>query len=133
MSEVNPSFQYGQGFEHGEVSGNLRLGKLESYYEELFAEVIEDGVITTEERARLDRMADSLGLDRSRLHRLEQALQAAYEAHHRVTIREEIAAPPTSLQPIEPATDARTLALQRRIVALTERVAELERELEHAH
>jgi hypothetical protein len=129
MTQAEPSFEL-RGFEAGEVSGNVQLGRLESYYEELFAEVIEDGIITTEERARLDRMADSLGLDRSRLRRLEQALQAAYEAHHRVTIREEIAAPPTSLQPIEPATDARTLALQRRILALTERVAELERELE---
>ena len=30
-------------FEAGEVSGNVQLGRLESYYEELFAEVIEDG------------------------------------------------------------------------------------------
>jgi hypothetical protein len=128
MTQPETSFEL-KGFEAGEVSGNVQLGRLEAYYEELFAEVIEDGIITTEERARLDRMADTLGLDRSRLRKLEQALQAAYEAHHRVTIREEIAAPPTSLQPIEPATDARTLALQRRIAALTERVAELEREL----
>jgi hypothetical protein len=131
MTQAETSFEL-EGFAAGEVSGNVQLGRLEAYYEELFAEVIEDGVITTEERARLDRMADSLGLDRSRLRRLEQALQAAYEAHNRVTIREEIAAPPTSLQPIEPATDARTLALQRRIISLTERVAELERELEQA-
>src|SRR5580698_5687912 len=77
------------GFEAGEVSGNVQLGRLESYYEELFAEVIEDGIITADERARLDRMADSLGLDRSRLRRLEQALEAAYEGQHRVVIREE--------------------------------------------
>jgi hypothetical protein len=129
---VEVSFQHEQGFEAGAVSGNVQLGRLEGYYEELFAEVIEDGIITTEERARLDRMADSLGLDRSRLRRLETALQAAYEARHRVVIREEIAAPPASLQPLEPATDPRTLALQRRIAALTARVAELERELEQA-
>src|SRR6202453_3923070 len=96
------------GFEAGEVSGNVQLGRLESYYKELFAEVIEDGIITTEERARLDRMADSLGLDRSRLRRLEHALQAAYEGQHRAAIRDESAGY-ASLTPIEPATDVRTL------------------------
>jgi hypothetical protein len=132
MTQAETTFEQAPGFEAGEVSGNVQLGRLEGYYEELFAEVIEDGVITSEERARLDRMADSLGLDRSRLRRLEQALQAAYEARHRVVIREEFAASPTSLAPIEPATDARTLALERRIVALTARIADLEHELEQA-
>ncbi len=136
MSEGTPSFEYGLGFEHGQVSGDLRLGKLESYYEELFAEVIEDGVITQEERARLDRMADNLGLDRARLRRLEQALQAAYEVRHNVVIREhapaEDAAPPRSLVPLEPATDQRTLALERRVKSLELRIAELEKELEEA-
>ena len=135
MSEGTASFQYGHGFEHGEVSGNLRLGKLEGYYEELFAEVIEDGIITTEERARLDRMADNLGLDRTRLRKLEQALQAAYEARHNVIVREqapEELAPPRSLVPLEPATDQRTLALARRVKWLEERVADLERQLEEA-
>src|ERR1700677_3264448 len=104
------------GFEAGEVTGNVQLGRLESYYEELFAEVIEDGVITVDERARLDRMADSLGLDRARLRRLEQALQAAYEGQHRVVIRDEAhEAAPASLNPVEPATDVRTRALERRI------------------
>ena len=74
------SFEHGASFEGGETSGNLRLGKLEAMYEELFADVIEDGVITLEERAQLDKMADQLGLDRMRLYKLEQALQAAYEA-----------------------------------------------------
>ncbi len=136
MSEADPSFAYGQGFELGEATGNLRLGKLEGYYEELFAEVIEDGVITQEERARLDRMADNLGLDRARLRRLEQALQAAYEARHQIVIREQLApedlAPPRSLVPLEPATDQRTLALERRVKSLELRIRELERELEEA-
>src|SRR5215471_18004266 len=131
MSEF---FEYGAGFERGEATGNLRLGKLEGYYEELFAEVIEDGVITTEERARLDRMADNLGLDRARLRKLEQALQAAYEARHHVRVTEERVdtVPPRSIMPLEPATDQRTLALERRVKYLEARVRELEKELEDA-
>ncbi len=123
-------------FEAGEVSGSVQLGRLETVYEELFAEVIEDGIITSEERSRLDRMADSLGLDRARLRRLEQALQASYEGQHRVVIREEALAPEPdereSLSPVEPATDMRTLALQRRVTSLESRVAELEAALAQA-
>src|SRR5256885_1366331 len=103
------TFDVSQGFEPAEASGNVRLGKLEAMYEELFAEVIEDGIITTEERKQLDRMADSLGLDKGRLRRLETALQAAYESRHKVIIKdlsgdEEMPAP-TSISPLEPATD----------------------------
>src|SRR4051812_35165747 len=57
------TFEHSHGFELGEISGNVRLGKLESMYEELFAEVIDDGIITQDERHRLDTMADRLGLD----------------------------------------------------------------------
>jgi len=134
MSEQDISFDLSE-FEAGEVSGNMQLGRLESYYEELFAEVIEDGIITVDERARLDRMADSLGLDRGRLRRLEQALQAAYEGQHRVVIREEAKDPPEgreSLAPVEPATDMRTVALQRRVATLEARVRELEAALAQA-
>ena len=69
-------FEFGAGFTPGEVSGGLGLGPLEEQYEELFAEALEDGVITAEERARLEKAADNLGLDRSRLLRLEQAMVA---------------------------------------------------------
>src|SRR5580692_3138696 len=82
------AFEHGEGFEQGELAGQVRLGKFESHYEEIFAEVIEDGVITVEERARLDKAADALGLDRMRLRSLEEALQAAYEARHHVRVRE---------------------------------------------
>ena len=126
-------FEHSASFEQGEVSGNVTLGKLEAHYEELFAEAIEDGVITVEERARLDCTADKLGLDRSRLRMLEQALGAAYEARHRVTIREAIdeEGPRPSLQVGAP-TDKRTIALEARVKELEARVAELEQELEQA-
>ncbi|CAN5813828.1 hypothetical protein BH09MYX1_BH09MYX1_45910 [soil metagenome] len=137
MSDTQ-EFEHQASFERGETSGNIQLGKLEMMYEELFAEVIEDGVITQEERTRLDKMADNLGLDRSRLRRLEQALQAAYEARHQVVIKEmyesaeDQEGPRASLQPLEPVTDQRSLALQRRISFLEQRVSDLEHDLEEA-
>src|SRR5262245_45617897 len=132
-------FEHAASFHQGEVGGNVRLDRYEATYEQLFAEAMEDGVITAEERQRLAKAADSMGLDRSRLRQPETALQAAYTARHGVTIRE--AEPPMftpddeprpSLQPLEPATDQRTLALQRRVAWLEGRVVELERELEEA-
>lgn len=135
MSETDAAFTHQATFEAGEIGGNLRHGKLEGMYEELFAEVIEDGIITQEERSRLDKMADNLGLDRGRLRKLEQALQAAYEARHRIVIKDlswNDEPPPETIAPLEIATDQRTLALERRIVFLEDRIATLERELEDA-
>lgn len=136
MADDTMSFEHASTFTRAEdVEGQFRLGKLEALYQELFADVIEDGIITSEERAELDKMADSLGLDRTRLRRLEQALQGAYEAHHRVSIREvgdDAAMPRQSLVPLEPAVDARTQALERRVAFLEARVVELERDLEEA-
>jgi hypothetical protein len=131
------SFEHEGTFEKGELTGNLRLGKFEVHYEEIFAEVIEDGVITLEERARLDKAADALGLDRQRLRKLEEALQAAYEARHHVRVREmadeEDAPPPASIV-VKPdaVQNPRVLALEVEVAKLTARVAELERELEAA-
>ncbi len=135
MSDTEATFTHSSGFEVGEISGNLRHGKLEAMYEELFAEVIEDGIITQEERNRLDKMADNLGLDRARLRKLEQALQAAYEARHRIVIKDLSFVdepPPATIMPLEAPTDQRTLALERRIKFLEQRVRELEHELEEA-
>ncbi len=134
MTEANVTFEHQAGFEAGEVSGNVRLGKLEAMYEELFAEVIEDGVITVEERKQLDKMADNLGLDRMRLRKLETALQAAYESRNRIVIKDlsDLEPGPQSIQPLAPATDARTQALERRIKALEAKIKDLEVELEDA-
>jgi hypothetical protein len=135
MSQSEAIFQHQATFEAGELGGNMRHGKLEAMYEELFAEVIEDGIITQEERNRLDKMADNLGLDRARLRKLETALQAHYEARHRIVIKDlsfTDEPPPATIAPLEVATDHRTLALERRIRFLESRIGELERELEDA-
>ncbi len=131
-------FEHGAGFEQGEISGTVRLDKFEAYYEELFAEVIEDGVITGEERARLTKAALSMGLDPQRLSQLERAMQAVYELRHRTTIVEATPgfsdddSPRASLQVLPPSTDPRAVALQRRVAELERRVAELEADLEVA-
>jgi hypothetical protein len=134
MTEIDVTFEHEDTFTAAAPTGNVRLGQLESLYEELFADVIADGVITIDERAQLDKMADNLGLDRARLRRLEEALQAAYEARHHVVIRDlaDEAPPAASLSPLEPATDPRTMALQRRIAQLEARIIDLERELADA-
>lgn len=135
MSETEATFQHQASFEAGEVTGNLRHGKLEAMYEELFADVIEDGIITQEERNQLDKMADNLGLDRARLRKLESALQAAYESRHRIVIKDLSFVdepPPATIMPLEQPTDQRTLALERRIKFLEDRIKELETELEDA-
>ncbi|HEY1960194.1 MAG TPA: hypothetical protein VGH28_31510 [Polyangiaceae bacterium] len=130
---TDENFEHRVSFEPGELAANVRLGKLEMMYEELFAEVIEDGIITQEERAQLDRMADSLGLDKARLRSLEKALQSAYEARHQVVIKEmyeseeDKEAPRASLQLKQDSG-----ALQQRISFLERRVAELEKALEEA-
>ncbi len=128
------SFEHEQGFQQGEISGQLRLGKFEAHYEEIFAEVIEDGVITLEERARLNKAADALGLDRARLRRLEEALEAAYEARHRVRVRElaDEDAPASIVVTPEQAKDPRVAVLERRVAQLEALVAELTAELEQA-
>ena len=128
------AFVLGEGFAAGEVSGGLGLGPMGAQYEELFADALEDGVITAEERAQLDRAADNLGLDRDRLLKLEQAMMVAYEAHHKVRIVAEYEQPSASLAPI--AADAMgemsREALLARISFLEGRVKELEDELTHA-
>ncbi len=129
------SFKHEQGFAQGEISEALNLGKVQAHYEELFAEIIEDGVITPEERARLNRAADSLGIDRANLRRLEEALQAAYEARHHIRIHEladDEVTPVSLVVPAQATKDPRVAVLERRVAQLAARVAELTSELELA-
>ncbi len=127
-------FEHAQGFVAGETSGSLGLGPLEIQYEELFGEALADGVITAEERVRLEKAADNLGLDRQRLFRLEQAMVAAYQSRHRVQIVEhyEEAAPSLAPLRVEAEGDAGRALLLKRVAQLEARVKELEEELRRA-
>jgi hypothetical protein len=136
MTEPASPFEHSASFSAGEIAAGVRLDGLEAQYESLFAEVIEDGVITADERARLDRAAAELGLDRARLAKLEQALTAAYEARRKVRVREVAAtteappdAGPASIMPLE-TPDARSEILMARVRMLEDRVRELEAEVE---
>lgn len=127
-------FQHATSFEQGEISGNVRLGKFEAHYEELFAEALEDGVITSDERARLEKAAESLGLDRDRVLALEKALTAAWETRHAAPVQEAPRddAPAMSLRPLELENDPQVKGLRKRILELEARIRELERELDDA-
>jgi hypothetical protein len=130
-STVGGGFDHGTKFVPGEVSGGLGFGPLESAYEELFAEALADGVITVDERAQLERAAENMGIDPRRLLRLEQAMVAAYQTHHRVQIVEHYEEPVASLSPIEIRADgdeAKAMLLKQ-IAQLEHRVHELEDEL----
>jgi len=126
------AFRHAAGFAAGEASGGFGLGPLEVHYEELFAEVLEDGIITADERARLEKAAENLGIDRGRLLRLEQAMVAAYQARHRVQIVEHYEEQAPSLAPFEAEGDAGRALLLKRIEQLEERIRELEGELRRA-
>ena len=121
LSHADPSaFAHGEGFARGEVAGGLELGPLETQYQELFAEVLEDGVITSEERTRLEKAADNLGLEPSRLFKLEQAMVASYETRNRVRVVEHYEEAPASLAPIHiaEAGDTGRQLLEKRIQTL---------------
>lgn len=128
------SFEHAEGFAAAEVSGGFGLGPLETQYEELFAEVLEDGIITAEERARLEKAAANLGIDRERLLRLEQAMVAAYQTRHRVQIVEHYEEPAASISPlrVEADGDAGRALLLKRVAQLEARVRDLEEELRRA-
>ncbi|MGZ3476037.1 MAG: hypothetical protein ACXWUG_18920 [Polyangiales bacterium] len=158
MSIAPGTFDHAAGFDAGDTHGGIRLGKFEAMYEELFAEVIEDGIITPEERQRLDKAADSMGLDKARLARLEAALQSAWEAHHNVRIVVQQIAPaisypeddagraslvmpapmmptPVAIPAAAPASageSTQIASLRKQVEALQARIRQLEGDLEEA-
>jgi hypothetical protein len=134
MNQEAGAFELGEQFTPGEIAGGFALGPLEIQYQELFAEALADGVITNEERVRLEKVAENLGLDRTRLLKLENAMVAAYETRHRVRIIEHYEDPAASLAPlqVEAQGDAGRTLLLKRISQLEERVRELEDELRKA-
>jgi len=132
MSDETLEFEHAATFTPAELSGALGLGPLEAQYQELFADALEDGVITPEERAQLERAADNLGLDPQRLLRLEQAMIAAYETHHRVRIVEQYEEPQSLVIPVSEVAGTDQMAWLQRVRELEARVRELEEELRRA-
>jgi len=128
-----PVFEHDAAFRQGELSGNLELGEVEARYEQLFAEAIEDGIITTEERTRLAEAAESMGLDARKLEQLEQAMQASYLQRHGRGVLElgrvfEAETPVASVR-LEPDEQSPEL-LRQRIAYLESRNKQLEQELD---
>ncbi len=142
-------FEHDESFQAAEASGHLQLDRYETAYQELYSEALEDGVITADERERLDRAAESLGLDTSRLGNLEDAMRGAYEAHHGHTVldtsrmfapRDTLNAPaPDFVHSVSPPPtpeigelNPEVATLQQRVAFLEARVRELEGKLEDA-
>ncbi|NLE85975.1 MAG: hypothetical protein GX607_06215 [Myxococcales bacterium] len=128
------AFRHARDFIPGDAGGAIGLGPLESEYERLFTEALADGVIDADERERLDRAAEELGLDGRRLRRLEEALLAAYQARHRVRVVERFEEHRDSLLPWTLTADSppQPADLVAEVERLRARVAELEEELRRA-
>ena len=81
-------FEIAPSLADGDDTGTLRLGVFERQYESLFAEALEGqgGAIPPEERERLNLAAKALGLDATRVARLESALLDAWESDAATTL-----------------------------------------------
>ena len=60
-------FEIAPSMADGEDTGSVRLGPFERLYESLFAEALEGGEISAQERERLNLAAKALGLDADRV------------------------------------------------------------------
>lgn len=131
MTQVDQhAFEHAEGFVPNSELLGIELGPLEMAYQELFADVLADGVITPEERMVLEKAAQRMGLDRERLTKLEQAMLTAFEAHHRVRVVEQYERPTKPPPAVADAPNAQ--ALLARIRELETRVRDLEEELRRA-
>ncbi|MGD0526302.1 MAG: hypothetical protein ABSE49_14215 [Polyangiaceae bacterium] len=79
-------FEIAPSMADGDDTGSVRLGPFERLYESLFAEALEGGEISAPERERLNLAAKALGLDESRVARLEAALLDAWESEAAETL-----------------------------------------------
>ncbi len=133
LQEDAGGFELARGFDKGTLAGGLELGPYAAQYGELFAHALEDGVITAEERERLDKAADNLGISPAQLRELERAMVNAYETHHRVkvTLREESRDAAAAAAPV-PSASREPDQLLAQIERLTQRIQQLEEELREA-
>jgi hypothetical protein len=120
-------------FDPVETPSGVEVNEAEAQYAELFREVIWDGMISAEERDRLNEAAKLFGLSAERVTKMEEALTAAYEAQHRVRVVDATEADGSAgeEQPIAPlaaSKDPRFQALQRRITVVETRNEELRQE-----
>ncbi len=109
-------FEIAPALKEGEDTGSVRMGPFERLYESLFAEALESGQISQEERERLDLAAKALGLDAQRVAALEEALVDAWEAgaaetvvHPQPGTLAHRSPPSTTIAPAAPATTPHAL------------------------
>ncbi len=124
------AFEHAEGFVPSVELLGIELGPLEMAYQELFADVLSDGVITPEERMVLEKAAKRMGLDRERLSKLEHAMLTSFETHHRVRVVEKYERPTQAPPALTTTQDSQTLLA--RIHELETRVRDLEDELRRA-
>lgn len=88
MGDDKPFDYEDQPFAEARRAQGVDVQQREAQYGEIFAEIIWDGIITSNDRLRLDHAAELLGLEAARTQQIERALRAAYEARHRVRVVE---------------------------------------------
>lgn len=113
-------FEIAPALKAGEDTGSVRMGPFERLYESLFAEALESGEISQEERERLNLAAKALGLDAARVAALEAALVEAWESDAAETLVDpqpgtlaDRAPASTTIAPAQPAFDEEPPTISR--------------------